>query len=380
MASMLAAHQWDVHVFAGCAETPGSYRSEGYNLHLTQCENGNDFRYKVVKSFSEEHAIAPFNLIESPEINGNAWEVKKKYPTIPLIVRLHAPDYLVEKLKKKYIPFFAKIRFVMGSIRRLKFNLGYWSPYDKTTDQDYQFIKLADGITAPSNIMKDWVVKNWQIDALAITVIPNPFSPAAAFLNIPIQENNLFKRIVFFGRLNVLKGLVNATKAMKIILIQNPAWHFRVIGDDGPGPYNTITMRAWMKQELKDVEGRVEFLDGQPYEELPAAIVDAEIVLLPSLFESFSYTCAEAMAAGKAVIGSNNAGMADLIVHNKSGLLVDPYNCIAVKIELQKLIGDVSFRVQLSKQARKSVIEKQDANITVDHFIKYYRTLIVANI
>jgi len=105
MAIALAAKRWDVHVFSGCSTPSATYVEDGYHLHLSKCENGNDFRHKVVKSFSDEQAINPFDLIESPEINGNAWEVKKKYPTIPLIVRLHAPNYLVETLKKNTFRF-----------------------------------------------------------------------------------------------------------------------------------------------------------------------------------------------------------------------------------------------------------------------------------
>ena len=124
----------------------------------------------------------------------------------------------------------------------------------------------------------------------------------------------------------MLKGLVNATKALALIMAEFPDWHFTVIGDDGPGPYGNQSMRRWMQEKLKLFLSRVSFFDGLKYEELPAAIADSSIVVLPSLFESFSYTCIEAMAAGKAVVGSNNAGMADIIQDGKNGLLANPEN------------------------------------------------------
>ena len=322
-ANALAAMGWDVHVFAASHKHSGSSMAEGYQLHLTQCSNVNDFRHKVVNIFSAQYSLQKFDIMESPEINGNAWEIKKKYPATPLVVRLHAPGYLVEKLKKKYISFLAKLRFVAGSIRRFKFDLGYWRPYNKMIDEDYQFIQMADFITAPSQAMKEWAVTNWQIPADKITVITNFFLPSADLLNIPISEICRYKRVVFFGRLNVLKGLINATKVMKLILKKYPQWHFKIIGDDGPGPSGNVTMRNWMKGELKEVISRVEFIDGLAYEALPHAIAEAEIVLLPSLFESFSYTCAEAMAAGKAIIASDKCGASyDLIFNNKNGFII----------------------------------------------------------
>ena len=320
IAAALSSLSWDVHVFAGSYNPGFSQKKEGYWLHTIQCNDAHDFAYKVVDEFDNYHTIEKFNLIESAEINGNALIIKKKYPELPLVVRLHAPNYLIENLKNRYLPFFAKLRFVLGSVRRFKFDMGYWRTYNKNDDTDYNFIKLANFITAPSKPMKQWVVNHWDMPVDKIKVIPNIFSPPDLLLEIPVLKNCPYKRVVFFGRLNVLKGLVNVTKVMNKILQKYPDWQFRVIGDDGNGPSAGTSMRAFMKAQLHAVINRVEFLDGMVYEALPEAIADGEIVLLPSLFESFSYTCAEAMAAGKAVVGSQNGGMADLIQHEKSGL------------------------------------------------------------
>jgi glycosyltransferase involved in cell wall biosynthesis len=372
IARAIAAEGNEVHVFAGSNYREGTEHSNGYIIYRIQCLNGNDFKEKVVNNFSIENTIAPFDLMESPEINGNAWEIKKKFPSIPLVVRLHAPNYLVESLKKTYLPFTAKLRFVLGAIRRFKFDLGYWAPYDRKEDPDYRFIQLADYITAPSQAMKDWVINNWQIAPDKISVIPNIFSPSPDFLSIPVAENTNYKRVIFFGRLNALKGLVNATFAIKKILKKYPDWSFRVIGDDGPGPNNNITMRNWMKGQLKEVENRVEFMDGMDHKNLSTAISDGEIVLLPSLFESFSYTCAEAMAAGKAVIGSNNAGMVDLIENHKSGILVNPYDYHEIFKAIKKLIDDNFFRVAVSELARKRIINNFNNKKTVVEFNEFY--------
>ncbi len=366
----------EVHVFAGSYQTLISYPLNKILVHKIKCENAHDFRKKVLPVFAAQNLLTPFDLIESPEINGNAWEIKKSFQNIPLVVRLHAPNHLVESLKKTYIPFLAKLRFVLGSIRRFKFDLGNWKSYKKEGDIDYQFIKLADFITSPSIAMKEWVVKNWQIEPDKITVIPNIFLPSLDLLNIPVFAKVTYKRIVFFGRLNVLKGLVNATKAMAKILQQFPDWKFRVIGDNGPGPFNDSSMREWMQKEFKNVHTQVEFLDGMPYEELPTAISDAEIVLLPSLFESFSYTCAEAMAAGKVVVGSNNAGMADLIENNKSGILINPYISQEITGAIHRLITDNEFRYSLSINARKSILKNQNASQTIDLFQQYYHNIL----
>jgi len=376
IAAAMAACGMDVHVFAGSNEQTSTKLMNGYKVHRVQCNNGFEFREKVVTVFDHEHAAASFDIIESPEIGGNAWEIKKKYPGLPLIIRLHAPDYLVEHLKKKYIPFASKLRFLAGAVRRLKWDLGYWRKYIKESDPDYQFVLLADRITAPSSAMQHWAEKNWQILPEKITVITNIFLPSASLLNIPVYKDYSHKQIVFFGRLNVLKGLVVASKAMKKIIDEFPEWQFKVIGDDGNGPYAGISMRNWMQKQLKPVIKKVQFLNGIPYDALPEQIADASIVLLPSLFESFSYCCAEAMAAGKAIVGSKNGGMALLLQNEISGMLVDPESVSETYSAIKKLIMDKELRYKLALNARQRILQNFNSDIAVTQFERYYKSIV----
>ncbi len=107
IAAALSVLSWDVHVFAGSYSSGFSQKKEGYWIHTIQCNNAHEFALKVVDGFDHYHTIEKFDLIESAEINGNALLIKKKYPDLPLVVRLHAPNYLVENLKNRYLPFFA---------------------------------------------------------------------------------------------------------------------------------------------------------------------------------------------------------------------------------------------------------------------------------
>ena len=375
IATSLASMGWDVHVFAGSPTRQCKESINAVSVHWVLYGSPNDFHLNVVSLFKKEHSSLSFDMMECAEIQGNAWEIKKIFPEIPLVVRLHAPSYLVDSLKNKYVPFFAKLRFVIGAIKRKKIDLGYWRAYEKMNDPDYAFIQLANYITAPSQAMKQWVVEHWGIPEKNITVITNLFYPSFRWLNIPINERNIYKRIVFFGRLNVLKGLVNCCKAIKNVLIDNPDWKFRIIGDDGPGPYAIKSMKVWIQVYLKEVIEQVEFIDGLSYGALPDAIADSEIVILPSLFESFSYTCAEAMAAGKAIIGSKKGGMKDLLQDNHSGLLIDPESVSEIQKALKKLVLDNNLRYRLSVNARKRIQNDFHSALINKRYSAYYQNI-----
>ncbi len=370
-ASMLAGEDCDVHVFAGSHDREQHEILNGVHVHRILCSDPHDFTEKVLNPFSADHAVSKFDLIEAPEIHANASRIKAELPDLPLVVRLHAPNWLVERTKEKYIPLTSKLFFSLGALRRGEIDAGYWRTYDVDKDPDRTFAMMADSITTPSHIMKKWATEHWRIPADSITVMPNPFQPPRDLIQQPIAADENVE-VVFFGRLNVLKGLVNATRAMKTILRDHPACTFKVVGDDGPGPDRKTTMREWMQTELQPHLDRVTFRDGVPYESLAGEIRSAAIALLPSLFESFSYACAEAMAAGKAVIGSRGTGMEDLIRDGSTGMLIGPDNPREIAAALDQLIRDKALRQRLSVAARKEIAsqfsEERLGSLYLDHY------------
>ena len=134
-------------------------------------------------------------------------------------------------------------------------------------------------------------------------------------------------------------------------------------------------MKIWIQLYLKEVIEQVEFIDGLSYEALPDAIADSEIVILPSLFESFSYTCAEAMAAGKAIIGSKKGGMKDLLQDNHSGLLIDPESVSEIQKALKKLVLDNNLRYKLSVNARNRIQNDFHSGLISKRYSVYYQNI-----
>jgi glycosyltransferase involved in cell wall biosynthesis len=56
---------------------------------------------------------------------------------------------------------------------------------------------------------------------------------------------------------------------------------------------------------------------------------DADLLILPSRFDTFGYVVLEAMSHGMPVIAYNCKGPKDIIQHNISGYLVDNYDEIS---------------------------------------------------
>jgi glycogen synthase len=379
VAKAMAGYGADVHVFAGSATRQAVEFSDGFTVHWIRFSNLQQFRIDVAEYFSIIHAQQFFSILECAEIGFNALHIKKKFPDVPLVIRAHAPNYLVEHTKKTYYGFATKFRFFAGAIRRLKWDLGYWRKYHYTVDEEYRFMMMADYITCPSLAMKNWLVLNWRIAANKIDVLPNIFVPPAALLQIEAGQSINERVILFYGRLNVLKGLVNATLAMRQILKHNADWQFWLIGDDGAGPLPGTSMKQWIAAQLNQFQNRVRFIPGVLYEDMPAYLSSSSIVLLPSLFESFSYTCAEAMAAAKPVVGSRIGGMADLIADGKSGVLIHPHRVNDIVIALQQLIDSETLQLSMGREARNTIVNCTGAQTVIESFYRYYLQKTKAN-
>ena len=103
IAKLLASSGLVVHVFASSSIREGLYIDGDVCIHWVKSNDPKTFREQVVEVFRQVHDKILFDLIESPEIHANALLLKEALSEIPLVVRLHAPNYLVEKMKKQYV-------------------------------------------------------------------------------------------------------------------------------------------------------------------------------------------------------------------------------------------------------------------------------------
>ena len=83
------------------------------------------------------------------------------------------------------------------------------------------------------------------------------------------------------------------------------------------------------------------------------AYAAADVLLHPTIYDSFGLVVAEAMAAGRPAIVSRAAGITELIEHRKSGWLIDDRDAGEITSALNALAGDPNYLQQLGDEARR---------------------------
>ena len=156
-----------------------------------------------------------------------------------------------------------------------------------------------------------------------------------------------FPRLLSVGRLVHQKGLDLAMRALGGL--KEFDWEWRIAGD---GPQQAALQSLAKELGIGD---RVIFLGWQSREQLTECYRRANIFLFPSRHEGMPNAMLEAMASGLPVLASCIAGSEELVMDDKTGLLVPSEDTERLRTALKKLLSDPALREHMGRAARRHV-------------------------
>lgn len=101
-----------------------------------------------------------------------------------------------------------------------------------------------------------------------------------------------------------------------------------------------------------------------------------DIFALSSLREGLPNVALEAMSMEVPVVGTNVGGMAQLIKHKQSGLLIPPQDVEAMYGALKQLLDDPALRIEFAEAARKNVECNFSFRVRMDRVAAVYDKLL----
>jgi glycosyltransferase involved in cell wall biosynthesis len=216
-----------------------------------------------------------------------------------VLATIHYPRYLFGKREKNFVRISAKLctMFFCNSIatERSWFGTG----------------KMYDGAALDSNV-HHYTVYN-AIDIQKMEKLAGSVNPKAMKKRLGIKTKHV---IGVIARLRSEKGHSFLFHAMELLLQSAPNTTLLVIGD---GPDKSALQS--LAKELR-IADNVVWLGAKPQYETFRLYGLMDVVAVPSEFEGFGLSAAEAMAAGLPVVASDVDGLREVIEHDKTGLLV----------------------------------------------------------
>ncbi len=351
---MLTKGGVDVEVFSAGAQGTGICEASCVPVHRVPAKNRDEFSARIAPVFVAQHRFRPFDVLESPEIGAEGGAVAAALPEVARVVKLHTPNYLIGRFGYEPPTMFERLRFSLGALRRGRIAYLRRDRYDSAKDKECSFAKSADEIASLSRTIGTIVGHDWRLPADRISIFPLPFLADPRLLALP--PAGVAGTVGFLGRMEPRKGIVELAQAIPLILRRARKLRFRFIGPSWP--FKQGDMRSWIESHFSDCRGAMEFVGEFASEDLSKHLGQCDIMLLPSRWENFPSACIESMAAGRAVIGSASGGMAEMIEHGKTGLLVPPRNPKAVAEAVLSLVRNPAQLRLFAEAGRKSIVEQ----------------------
>jgi len=175
--------------------------------------------------------------------------------------------------------------------------------------------------------------------------------------------------IIYFGRIVVGKGGEVLIKAFAEVLKEIPSATLTFIGD---GRHRKFL--ETLAQEL-NLQKQIIFADFLEADPLFSRISKADVFCLPSSSEGAPGSIIEAMAIGLPVIATRVGGIPELVIENKTGILVEPNNVKELANALLLLAKDPALRMEMSKSAKTLYKQKYHEDVIKEHWIAIYKQI-----
>ena len=204
--------------------------------------------------------------------------------------------------------------------------------------QDYQR-RWQEGMATPDKIV--WHA-TWVRDLLLLNGIQEdrlyylPLPPPDDFTVTDMKEQvpRDYRKFVFIGRLTDIKGAHVLTEAVQLIPPEAKI-EVLLVGAKGPDEYLERIQRECAK------DTRVKLVPPIAFNLIPDMMRDSDAVIVPSLWpETGPYTVLEALWTGTPVVGSDRAGIHELIEKWGGGVLFEAGNAS----QLARVLTECDFQ------------------------------------
>lgn len=174
---------------------------------------------------------------------------------------------------------------------------------------------------------------------------PNPDDRATLRAELGVSQEGTL--LLYLGRLNCDKGLLDLAEAFRKIAPSRPNLKLLMVGPDEEEIYPQIER---ITQEVGSQLIRVGFTT-QPERYMRAA----DVFCLPSYREGFGSSVIEAAASGIPTVASRIYGLTDAVKDGVTGILHSPADVQDLINCLEKLADDHALRLQMGRSARAYV-------------------------
>jgi D-inositol-3-phosphate glycosyltransferase len=255
---------------------------------------------------------------------------------------------------------------------------------------EWELMRRADRLVAGSPHDRTQMVRLYGADREKIQVIPPgvdltrfyPGSQLESRLKLGLDTER--RLILFVGRIEPLKGIDTLLESIALMdkdencTLGSECLSVVIVGGDASVPMEEMTAEMQRLHALRDTLGLqklVAFEGKQGQDTLADYYRAADLLVMPSHYESFGMAALEAMACGTPVVASRVGGLTYSVRDGETGLLVPERDPAALAHALEQLLKSDQLRWQLQANSMRAA---QDFGwpIIADRILKLFDTVI----
>lgn len=229
---------------------------------------------------------------------------------------------------------------------------------------------------APSRWVADCVAQSDLMKGWPVTILPNPIDTS---LWAPVEKTiarQLYgfkpeKKILGFGAINggqdPRKGIDLLLSALKLLRGEIGGLELVVFGQSAPKTPIDYGFPIRYMGHLHDTMS------------LRVLYSAMDVMVVPSRQETFGQTASEALACGTPVAAFGATGLLDVVKHQQTGWLANPYDVEDLARGVAWLLKDDCRHQKMCAEARADVVRRFDSAVVIPHFVKLYQNVIEAH-
>ena len=236
-------------------------------------------------------------------------------------------------------------------------------PVPTTYKMLMQSLQLADLLIVETQAEKDFIVKHYKIQKSKICIIPNGIDKyEGVYRDIYNYIDEGKKYILQVGRFDKNKNQLNVIKAMKnenidLVFIGGPQnendGYYIKCKEEAKG-YENIHFLGWIESNSTIIK---------------SAYQNADLVIIPSYFETFGMVILEAISARKKIVVSNTLPILEYNIIKYGSF--SPNNIQDIRNKTLEVLKMQETNVNL-----KNIEKNFKWDNVVDKHIKYYKELL----
>ena len=299
--------------------------------------------------------LEQFDIVHDNQCLGTGiWKIHQA--GLPVLETIHHPITVDRRLETEHAPTawkrFTKNRF-----------------YAFTNMQTKVAQKLPRILTVSSNSYED-IIRDHKVDAERLHIVnvgvdTNQFRPLDDISPVP-------GRLMTTASADVaMKGLAFLLEALAKLRTENDSIHLVVIGKP---KYDSKATKLIKELRLSE---HIEFVSGVSDERIVELYNEAQIAIVPSLYEGFSLPAIEAMSCGVPLIATTGGALPEVVGEDGvTALQVAPGNSEDLAAKIRWALKEPKLRSTIGSAGRQRVVKNYSWRITAEKTVEHYRALL----